>query len=92
MRNNEERKEFVRLEKKEKKTMIRSDRPEDHPEAFGFNLFEIPAMEERERKEKEKNERNNDRLDDRGADLRGRSGAGSRDDSQRAPEVHGCAE
>ena len=25
---------------------------EDHPEAFGFNLFEIPAMEERERKEK----------------------------------------
>ena len=70
----------------------RSARTEDHPEAFEYNLFEIPAREERERKEKEKNERSDDRSDDRGADLLDRSGTGSRDDSQRALEVHGCAE
>ena len=70
----------------------RSANPEDHPEIFGINLFEIPAMEERERKEKEKNERSNDRSDDRGADLLGRTGTGDRDDSQRSRALHGCAE
>lgn len=69
-----------------------SQRMEDHPEAFEYNIFEIPAREERERKEKEKNERSNDRSDDRGADLIGRTGTGDRDDSQRALEIHGCAE
>lgn len=29
-----------------------SPHPEDHPEIFGINLFEIPAIEERERKKK----------------------------------------
>lgn len=70
----------------------RSARTEDHPEAFEYNLFEIPAREEIERKEKEKNERSDDRSDDRGADLLDRTGAGDRDDSQRALEIHGRAE
>ena len=32
----------------------RSANPEDHPEIFGINLFEIPAMEERKEGEGKK--------------------------------------
>ena len=32
----------------------RSPRPEDHPEMFGINLFELPAIYDREKQEEEK--------------------------------------